>query len=115
MNMLMPKRPAHTPENADTASRSQGRHGKAQQQRAGDHAAEVGRQQRQDLPPLEAVPVFPGDPGVHRAVQQQRTRGDDHIVQAHGQNRRGDQGVAEADQPFDQIGQQLRGKDKQCG
>ena len=25
MNMLMPKRPAHTPENADTASRSQGR------------------------------------------------------------------------------------------
>ena len=46
---------------------------------------------------------FPGDPGVHRAVQQQRTRGDDHIVQAHGQNRRRDQGVAEADQPFDQI------------
>ena len=67
------------------------------------------------IPRLEAVPVFPGDPGVHRAVQQQRTRGDDHIVQAHGQNRRGDQGVAEADQPFDQIGQQLRGKDKQCG
>ena len=137
MNMLMPKRPPQMPEKKATTSRTQGasrpgfqpqKHhhaaqgglddpgqGETQQQRAGDHAAHIGQQQRKDLPPLEVVPVFPGDVAVDGAVHDQRAGGQDHVVQPHGQQRRGDQRVAEADEALDGVGQALDAKDERDG
>lgn len=87
-------------------------HGVLQQQRPGNDAQEIGPQQRRDPPPLEAAAVFPGDPGVHRTVQQQRPRGDEDIVQPHGQKGPGDQGISKADETLDGVGDQLHRKDE---
>ena len=91
------------------------RQGKAQQQRAGHDAAHVGQQQRQHPAPVEAAAVFPGDVAVDGAVHEEGARGDEHIVQPHGQDGGGDQGVAEADETLDGVGQQLGGENEQNG
>ena len=89
------------------------RQGEAQQPGPGDHPGHHSQQQGKDGPPAEVVPVLPGDPTVDDQIRQQAARCDQGVVQPHGQQRCGDQGIPEPDEPFEGIGCQLDEKNKQ--
>ena len=89
------------------------RQGEAQQPGPGDHPGHHSQQQGKDGPPAEVVPVLPSDPTVDDQIRQQTARCDQGVVQPHGQQRRGDQGIPEPNEPLEGVRRQLDEKNKQ--
>lgn len=88
-------------------------HGEPQQPGAGDHTGQQNDQQGQDLPQVQQLPALPGNIGIDAEIRHQAAGGDEGVVQTHGQQGRGDQWVAEADDPFDDVAEKLDQENKQ--
>ena len=88
-------------------------HGEPQQPGAGNHTGQQNDQQGQDLPQVQQLPALPGNIGVDAEIRHQAAGGDESVVQTHGQQGRGGQWVAEADDPFDDVAEKLEQENKQ--